>query len=73
MTCSEACWDSHARGVRGCSVLAGNCYAAQGSLLGTFVFQITWKNSVVSEGNPSDSSEQDLCLLYRPSPGKPQP
>lgn len=72
MTCSEACWDSHAWGVRGCSVLAGNSYEARVHFLGTFVFQITWKNSIVSEGNISDSSEQDLCLLYRPSPGKPQ-
>ena len=55
-------------------MLAGNCYAAQASLLGTFVFQITQKNpSVLSEGKISDSSEQDLCLLYRQSPGKPQP
>lgn len=30
------------------------------------------KISVLSEGKISDTSEQDLCLLYRPSLGKPE-
>lgn len=73
VTCRETFGDSHA-GVRGAQCKQAT-YTAQCSLSGTFIFQITQKKekiSVLSEGKISDTSEQDLCLLYRPSLGKPE-
>lgn len=74
VTCFEASWGQPRLGGEGMLSASRQLLCSPGFTFRYSSFSNHSKKiSVLSEGKVSDSSEQDLCLLYRPSPGKAQP